>query len=253
MPRLLSYRIGTIDSPQLPLDRIARLGIQCVEVSLDPEASAAGVKRALDAHGLRASSVCGASPLADDAVFDLIEATARQAVELGATVLFTSMKAGDLPLDDAYARLRRIGDIAARHGVVVAMETHPDLCHNGTVAARTMAAVDHPSVGINYDTANVYFYNHGIDTVEELKKTIGSVASVHLKDTMGGFEDWAFPDFGEGVVDFAAVFAVLDDAGFSGPVTMELEGAEHTADDPDAMERHVGACAEHLRSLGLVQ
>jgi inosose dehydratase len=157
-----------------------------------------------------------------------------------------------MPLEEAYKRLRRIGDIAGEYGIDIGMETHPDLCENGGKAAETMAAINHPSVGVNYDTANVYYYNHNINTVEEAGKIARHVVSVHLKDTMGGYHDGNFPDFGKGVVDFAGVFRVFNGAGFTGPFTMELEGAGTTSSQVDEQERHVRACVEHLRGLGLV-
>ena len=252
MANILSYRIGSPWKPQLALERIAALGIPCVEVSLGAEDDAAEARALLDGHGLRAATLSAPCPLADDAVFDVFEAYCAKAVVLGCTGIFTSVKAGEMPLGRAYDRLRRIGDVGERHGVKIGMETHPDLCENGDKAAASMQAVNHPWVGINYDTANVYYYNEGIDTVAEVAKEAQYVVSVHLKDTLGGYRDGGFPDFGQGVVDFAAVFAVLEGVGFTGPYTMELEGRLQRADTQDEREAHVRACVEHLRGLGLV-
>jgi len=252
MANILSYRIGSPRKPQLALGRVKALGIPCVEIDLGPDEDAAETKKFLAAHGLRAATLTAPCPLADPKLFDIFENYCAKAATLGCSGLFTSIHAGQMPLDDAYARLRHIGDTAARHGVKIGMETHPDLCENGAKGAATMAAVAHPAVGINYDTANVYYYNEGIDTVEEVAKEARYVVSVHLKDTMGGYHDGNFPDFGKGVVDFAGVFRVLNGVGFSGPFTMELEGAGTTSSDPAAQEAHVRACVEHLRGLGLV-
>jgi sugar phosphate isomerase/epimerase len=252
MANILSYRIGDPRSPQLALERVASLGIRCVEVSVPPEVSGPQIKGLLSRQGLTVASLDAPCPLADDKVFGIFERCAELAVELSARVLFTSVHAGEMPLDTAYARLRRIGDIVAKHFIFVAMETHPDLCQNGAIAAKTMAGIDHPNIGVNYDTANVYYYNQGVDTAEEVKKIAHKVVSVHLKDTMGGYHDGNFPDFGLGVVDFGGVFKVLNGVGFRGPFTMELEGPAHSAGDPNAMEKHVAACVKHLRGLGLV-
>jgi inosose dehydratase len=119
-----------------------------------------------------------------------------------------------------------MGDIAAQLGVKVAMETHPDLITNGDVASQTMRAIAHPNVGINFDTANIYYYNEGTDSVTELRKVLDHVFSVHLKDTNGKPRTWYFPTLGQGVVDFPAIFQLLLDRGFRGPFTMELEGIE---------------------------
>jgi len=252
MANTLSYRIGSPYKPQLALDRVAAIGIPCVEVNLGPDDDAADARALLDQHGLRAATITSPCPLADDGLLDIFEHYCGKAATLGCTGIFTSVHAGEIPLERAYELLRRIGDVGERHGVKIGMETHPDLCENGSKAAASMQAVDHPWVGINYDTANVYYYNEGIDTVEEVTKEAQFVVSVHLKDTMGGFHDARFPEFGNGVVDFAGVFAVLNGIGFTGPFTMELEGPMMRAETPDDMEAHVRACVEHLRGLGLV-
>lgn len=252
MANILSYRIGNPARPQLALDRVKALGIPCVEIDLRPEDDATAAKALLAKAGLRAATLTAPCPLADEKLFDLFETYAAKAATLGCSGLFTSVHSGGMPMPQVVERLRRVGDIAAKHGVKVGMETHPDLCENGAKGAASMAAVAHPAVGINYDTANVYYYNHGINTVAEVAKEVKHVVSVHLKDTMGGYHDGNFPDFGKGVVDFAGVFKVLNGVGFTGPFTMELEGEWTTSADPAEQEAHVRACVEHLRGLGLV-
>jgi sugar phosphate isomerase/epimerase len=253
MANLLSYRIGHPNSPALPLDRVRDIGIPAVEISLGPEDDPAEARQLLADHGLRAATLTAPCPIADDGVFDTFRNYSAKAAALGCSGLFTSVKAGDMPLDTAYERLRRIGDIAAEHGLKVGMETHPDLCENGTKAAASLQAIGHPNVGMNYDTANVYYYNHDIDTVEEVAKVVEHVVSVHLKDTEGGYHSPNFPRFGEGVVDFPGVFAVLNDADFTGPFTIELEGPLATSKDPEEQEAHTRACVEYLREQGLVE
>jgi sugar phosphate isomerase/epimerase len=252
MANVLSYRIGHPKKPQLALARVKAIGIPCVEIDLAPEDDAQEAKELLAGHGLRAATLTAPCPLAEPTLFGVFEKYCAKAATLGCSALFVSVHAGKVPLEEAYARLRRLGDIAASRGVKIGMETHPDLCENGTKGAATIAAIGHPNVGINYDTANVYYYNHGINSVEEVRKEARCVVSVHLKDTMGGYEDFTFPDFGKGVVDFAGVFKVLSGVGFTGPFTMELEGAFATSPDPAEQEGHVRACVEHLRGLGLV-
>lgn len=253
MENVLSYRIGRPHQPVLPLERIRAVGLGRVEVNLGADEDPAEARGLLAAHGLAAATLSAPCPLADDSLFEVFENYAAKGATLGCTSLFTSARAGELPLEVACEHLRRLGDIAARHGLKIGLETHPDLCENGARAAATMAAVNHPAVGVNFDTANVYYYNHGVDTVEEVGKVATSVVSVHLKDTMGGYRDARFPRFGKGVVDFAGVFRVLNGVGFHGPFTIELEGPLTRGDTPEEREEHVRACIDHLRSLDLVR
>ncbi len=124
----------------------------------------------------------------------------------------------------AYQRLRRAGDVARKHGVIIVLETHRDLGANGDVHLETMRRVNHPNVRVNFDTGNITFYNRGTDAVTELKKIIDYVATVELKDHNGKYMDWNFPVLGKGVVDFPGILKVLEEHHFHGPITMEVEG-----------------------------
>ncbi len=211
---------------------VAQAGLRHVEVILPPPERMKELAARLADLGLSASSVSVAMDVRnDDGIAHLDEALARVR-ELGAALVFTSVKAEDAPRAEVYRRLRRVGDLAERHGVTVALETHPDLVTNGDVGRTTMAAVDHPRVRINYDTANVYYYNHGVDSVTELRKVLPYVAAVHLKDTTGGYRTAEFPALGRGVVDFPAVFRLLAERGYQGPFTLETEGLR--GPDPEA-------------------
>ncbi|RMF78963.1 MAG: sugar phosphate isomerase/epimerase, partial [Planctomycetota bacterium] len=169
---------------------------------------------------------------------------------LHCAIMFTSARADDTPFETVVERLRAAGDAAAEHGVTIALETHPDLATNGAVARRTMEAVAHPNVRINFDTANIHFYNRDTDTVRELEAVIDFIAAVHLKDTNGGYRAWHFPALGEGVVDFPAVFARLDAAGYTGPYTLEIEGIEGETRTEQLVHGRIVKSVEYLRRLG---
>jgi inosose dehydratase len=251
MANTLSYRAGSLSSPSLPWGQIARSGIEGIELNWSEGLTAESVETVLEPHGLWVTSLSVGCPLEDDDLPARIGEQAALAADLGAGYLFTSARGDNMPLDAIAARLRRVGDAAGAHQVYVALETHPELCTNAAKMAATMAAVGHPWVGINYDTANVYYYNEGIDTVDQLRRCVAHVRGVHLKDTNGGFHDHDFPVFGEGIVDFAAVHEVLKGAGYDGALCMELEGPTFKRDDPGLADK-VARCAAHLREVGVV-
>ena len=99
---------------------------------------------------------------------------------------------GEAGRNVVYDRLRAIGENAAPFGIKVCLETHPDMAHNGDIALETMKAVDHPNIRINFDTGNVYYYNHDVTAIKEVQKIIEYVGAVHLKDTNGGYRTWNF-------------------------------------------------------------
>lgn len=227
------------------------LGVRSVEISLPPTIGAAEVRRRLEQHGLRASSVQIPLDLADPELEEHAAGLARRAVdEFGTGLLFTSVKTDGRPKDASYAALRRAGDGAGRQGATLLLETHPDLCTNGTVAAETMRAVDHPHVRLNWDPANCEYYNQAADGRAQFDQALPWIGSIHLKDTTGGYQEWAFCTLGQGVVDFPHMLGRLAAQGFSGPCTMEIEGIRGEQLSAEGHIQRVRDSVAYLRSLG---
>jgi sugar phosphate isomerase/epimerase len=223
---------------QRAFEHMQATGIRYAEVSIGKPEDVDDWLRQAEPYDVQISSVICPCDVSSDEGAESFAAIAQAVKRVGAGIAFVSVHAGDLPLPDVYRRLRRIGDIAAEAGLKVAMETHPDLITNGDIALQTMHAIDHPNVGINFDTANIYYYNEGRDAVTELRKVLPYVLSVHLKDTNGKPRTWYFPTLGQGVVDFPEVFRLLLQHGLRGPFTMELEGIEgEELTEPQQLER----------------
>lgn len=149
-------------------------------------------------------------------------------------------------------QLRSLGNIAAELGVTIALETHKGPTQNAQAMLQLMHELDHPCIRLNFDTGNIAYYNHAANPAHELAHVVEWVRNVHLKDNRGGYQDWHFPALGEGgAVDFAAIRQLLDNAGFSGPYTIEIEGLGGEP-EPGLEERHarVTRSVEHLRKTG---
>ncbi|MEE2659526.1 MAG: sugar phosphate isomerase/epimerase family protein [Candidatus Latescibacterota bacterium] len=252
MSNTLSYRCGSLENPSLPFERIAACGVQGLEVNWSEKLSAAAAEAALSPHGLRVTSLSTGCDITNGNLPAEIGERAALASDLGANYLFVSAQRGELDFDEAARRLQALGDAAGKSKVCLAMETHPDLCTNAETMLKTMAVVDHPWVAINYDTANVYYYNEGIDTIDQVRQVAKFVKGVHFKDTGGGFRDFDFPVFGEGIVDFAAVDEELTEAGYDDAYCMELEGPAFKRDEPNDLANKVTRCADHLRAVGAI-
>lgn len=234
----------------LAYEHLASLGVRQVEIEVPPPDEVDRVRAELAHWGLTATSLQGRCDLQRPDLADQIRAQLPALATLGARILFVSVRADDTPLETVYARLREAGAVAASAGVTIALETHPDLVTNAAVAMATMSGVGHPNVRINYDTANIYFYNQGVDGLAELRRVLPSVASIHLKDTDGGYRHWHFPALGRGIVDFVGVFAALDSAGFTGPCTLEIEGVEGETKTERLVCDRVAESIGYLRGLG---
>jgi inosose dehydratase len=204
------------------------IGIKCVEIDVPPEDQWARRKVELKKQKLKVSSVSGGVNLSKPEEVARFARLARAAKFFGAKVIFLSVNTGGTPLDVAYCILRELGDTAKAFGAAIGMETHPDMVTNGDVAVATMKGVHHPNVRLNYDSANIYYYNEGVDGVAEFRKFLPWLVSMHLKETNGKFKTWYFPGLheGHGIVNFPEIFRLCKKAGFTGPFTMEIEGCE---------------------------
>jgi inosose dehydratase len=128
----------------------------------------------------------------------------------------------------------------ARHllgrGVRLAYHHHMGAYVESTDDVDQLMLVTGPEVGLLHDTGHVTFA--GGDAPTELKKHIARVCHVHCKDVrprvarMARNRGWSFLDAvlngafstpGEGGVDFAAVVAILRDAGYRGWLVVEGE------------------------------
>jgi sugar phosphate isomerase/epimerase len=231
---------------------LQRLGVRHVEIAAPLPAEVPATLERLQRHGLSATSVIARCDVSEDAGVDAFAAPVDAAHALGARVIFASVKADPIPMPDVCRRLRAMGEVAGARGITLALETHPDLAHNGDIALQTMRAIDHPGVRINYDTGNVYYYNEGIDGIVELRKILDYVAAVHLKDTSGAYRTWHFPTLGQGVCDFPALFRLLNGRGFYGPFTLELEGIRDENLDEVQTQQRVADSVAYLRKIGAV-
>ena len=231
-------------------EHMAKLGIHHVELPMPKPQDVNKVRKELDKHGLSVASLECPCYIQDENVTTEFRTAIGIAEEFGAKRLFVSVHADKIGREVAYERLRKLGDLAAEKGQVIVLETHPDLVTNGDVGLQTMKGVNHPNVRLNYDTANMYYYNEGIDGMKELKKILNYVEGVHLKDTNGKPKTWYFPALGEGIVDFRKIRELLNGRGFHGPFTIEIEGIEGEnltlAQTLERMEKSV----YHLKKCG---
>ena len=231
------------------LEHLRSLGIRHVEIAVPAPESAPTIAPRLEEFGLTASTMIAPCDLKKEA--RTFVPAARTAREMGVPILFVSAKAGEMPRAQAYERLRELAEIAGEHGVTLSLETHPDLAENAAAARETIEAVGHPRLGWNLDTANLYYYNQGVDAVEECRRGLDLIRSVHLKDTNGAYQTWYFPALGEGIVDFVGVFRLLNERGFHGPFTFELEGIEGESLTEAETQARVASSLDHLRRLGV--
>lgn len=251
--RIISCRTHVFGKPEAAFPWFQQVGLRYAECPPPEDGDYSRIAEAAAEYGVHIASFGTHLHVESDEAAQALAPVIEGAASVGTRRIFISVKAGeDTPFEDAAARCRRIADTAAAHDVILCMETHPPFGTNGETARRTIEAVGSPAFRYNFDTANIYYYNQGTDSVTELQKVADLVASVHLKDTDGGYHSPNFPAIGEGVVDFPGVFEVLDGVGFIGPYTMELEGNHLRGLSAEERAAFLRKCLNYLRSIGVM-
>jgi len=252
MDNLIACRHTVFRNSDEGFGYLQRAGVKGIEASWPSDDDLGRLKKLADDHGLLITTVVVPLALGDEDALAQYAGRLEKVGAIGTPKVFSSVKGSDtVDRSVLIERFRSVADKAARLGITICTETHPPFGHNAAEMLRTMRDVDHPNVRVNFDTANVYYYNEGCTAVSEVSQVADYVASVHLKDTDGGTKSANFPILGQGVVDFPEVFRILGEKQFTGPYTFELEG--HLMKDKDMEGRFeaVVACMDYLRSIGV--
>ncbi|MBM4082843.1 MAG: sugar phosphate isomerase/epimerase [Planctomycetes bacterium] len=244
----ISCREGVYGGWEKAAEYLPKTGVHYMEVQFRPLADLQKIAAGSKPFGVSILTLAGGVSLDKPESMAALTDAIANAGKLGVTHMFVSAHGADRAA--SMAKLREFGEKARAAGTTICLETHPPFCLNAAEMLKTMAEVSHPNVRINFDTANVYYYNKNLNSSAELEIVLPFVASVHLKDTDGGFKSPKFPVLGEGVVDFPRVFRALNSVGFSGPLTLELEGPLVQGLDTEKRHEKVAACVNYLRSVG---
>lgn len=249
MRHIIACRSGIFGDPETAYAVLARNGVRNAETNFTGVTDFARLKAIATAAGVTITTLSGGCDVDNAESRQALRLAMAGASQIGTAKLFVSFKS-EKPLEGTTIEaLRDLAREAGDLGVTLCMETHPPFGTNAGTALRTFEAVGLPGLRYNFDTANLYYYNHGINAVDQLRYCRELVGSVHLKDTPGGHHDANFPILGQGVVEFPAIFALLDGVGFEGPYTMELEGHcldQHAAGREDFLKR----CVVYLKAIG---
>ncbi|GAA0468104.1 sugar phosphate isomerase/epimerase family protein [Alkalibacillus silvisoli] len=101
------------------------------------------------------------------------------------------------------------------------IETHGNNFATGKSLMKLVNALNN-QVKINYDTANVIFYGNQ-EPYNDLEESVQYVEFIHLKDKQGDHHEFNFPAIGDGYLDYGRLFRILEENGFVGPISVEVE------------------------------
>ena len=200
-------------------------------------------------HGLDG----GRTPATEVDLGRWIDAAARLRHPLMRITVGSPASRGDEPAELLIQRLvepvRRVSDRAAEVGLSLAIENHGDL--TASELRDLILRVERPNLGVTLD--NVNLIRLGDEVLAGTETLAPFTLMVQLKDHLPGDPYvWGGPvctALGEGVADLNDILAILDHAGFDGPVCVELASLGGGDVDELAMiERSVAWLRAHVPS-----
>jgi sugar phosphate isomerase/epimerase len=225
----------------------------CEHLELDRWKEQAPELRAIvDANGLEFLSMEVAS-LDEDRLTMAFEAGA----EIGIPIINVGPggKSGDDgDLQQSIETLYRLSKKAETYGVTLCVKAHVgNAIYNTPTTLRAMSEISSEAFGIDMDPSHIYRGNENPE--EELTRVIERVKHIHIRDCKGrtkGPGDIHNQACGRGDIDLFAYCKAMVDAHYSGPVCLEVIGAnQHTLADVSIVAAesygYLNAC---LKALG---
>ena len=213
----------------------------------------AELRAKLGHYGLEVVVLSGHSDLTTADGVDYGIRAVRWCHDFGIAVMNTAIGGHSSQDENESAFLTGIGRLAAaadEAGVDVALEIHGDIMATGTRTLPLLERIGHPRIKVAYDTGNCEFYGD-TKAVDDIATMLPYMANVHLKDHRGGKGVWDFPQPGGGTVDFPGILAVLEQGGYAGPTSVEVEFQGEPWPPLADVDRVMAEAYTYLRDLGL--
>jgi sugar phosphate isomerase/epimerase len=201
------------------------------------------MKDILNRYGVRASALSAHCPLMRPEIsVPYLEKAARFAAGMGVQVLATDEGIRPEWLDDKECfdvmkyTLRKVLQVAERHGVYVGIEPHQSISKTTDGLLRIANLVDSPMLKVNYDTGNAFL--GGADPYDGLRSVLPKLVHMHAKDISTGLAQEKKGKVtgtpvgcacGEGVIDWTRVASILSEGRYRGVLSVECGTSDQAA------------------------
>jgi sugar phosphate isomerase/epimerase len=207
----------------------------------------------LNELGLRPVSLSGHAQLQTQEGKERFRRAIDIAAALGMSIINTYT--GDAKTDEEreayFANVSELCDHARTRGLRIGMETDSNMLPTAKVGLAILDRIGKPDVlGFNYDPGNVVYYT-GADPIEDIAYALPRMVHFHFKDKIGGQGVFHFPPPGDGEIDMRRLLALCDEAGYTGPISAEVEFDERGWPDYDACRAGARRSVANLRGMGL--
>lgn len=229
------------------LETIAAAGFKYIEIcavrnwtehvmpDMDP-AKLEAVKQKLKELDLKCIAMSGHCDLSDAARLEDFRANMKLAAELGCEWIISSTGEAHFGSEDEtdieallIANIKTLVPDLEKYGLKLGIEVHGPNYGTGEACKRLVEGVGaFPTVGVNFDTANVVYWGES-NPDTDLPKCADAMNYCHLKDKIGqgdAAKEWNFPAIGAGELDLLGMIKYMNEKGYYGPLSIELEYTE---------------------------
>jgi sugar phosphate isomerase/epimerase len=161
----------------------------------------------------------------------VMEEAMRAAVEIGIPIINTG-PGGESDNEEEWKKteeaLGNCAKLAEKYGITVCVKAHVRASiYNTPTTLRIMEAISSPNFGIDMDPSHIWRGNE--NPVEAIAAVVSRVKHVHIRDCKGRQMNPGLPPMqanGRGDIDLVGYVRVLHEAGYTGPVDLEVIGAK---------------------------
>lgn len=136
-------------------------------------------------------------------------------------------------LRDSLEALATYAELAAKYSVTLCCKAHVgSSVYNTPTTLHMMDAITNPSFGVDMDPSHIW--RAGERPEEALPKVISRVKHIHIRDCQGNGPSPGEPMMqacGRGDINLVGYFRVLVEAGYDGPVCLEIIGPPQSLED----------------------
>lgn len=160
-----------------------------------------------------------------------MECALQAAAEIGIPIVNCGPggKAGDeSTFPSVVDSLGKLADRAAHYGVTLCFKAHVgQYVHDTPTTLKVLAALNHPHLGLDMDPSHIW--RAGEDPVEAIAAVVQRIRHVHIRDCKGRQPSPGAPEMqanGRGDINLLGYVRVLHEAGYAGPLDLEVIGAK---------------------------
>ncbi|MEM6428097.1 MAG: sugar phosphate isomerase/epimerase [Deinococcota bacterium] len=162
---------------------------------------------------------------------EIMEQAMQAAVEIGIPIINCGPggKTDDpATLQTSIDSLGALAQRAEHYGVTLCVKAHVgQSVYNTPTTLKIMEAISSPAFGIDMDPSHIYRANE--NPVEAIAAVVSRVKHVHIRDCLGRQQGPGTPENqanGRGDIDLVGYIRTLHEAGYTGPLNLEVIGAK---------------------------